>query len=208
MTEFQGLFKGTDWDGNDHAVLVSVKRALVVMPYGKYYEATKRGILFHASTPDGGVAPGTDLTSTTPPVSLYNPNGSGVDLVIVKARLAYVSGTLGAGDMYWVANTNPAAAATTGTALTIVNGKLGSGAGQAKPLHTATIPAAGTLARVFGSLDASLATTAGMFHGVLEDDVDGALIASPGCTISLLADAATGSTPLVAISLTWIEVPV
>lgn len=193
-------------DGDDVVPWAGRQADIVTQPFGKYYQAALAGYIFGAMTPDGGVAPGTDLTSTTPPVSLYNPNGSGVNLVLLKARLAYVSGTLGAGEMVWVANTSLSAAATTGTDLTVVNHKLGQGAGVGKPFHTATIPAAGTITRVAFSLDASLASTAGV-NLLQEDDVDGAIIIQPGATISLVADAAAGSTPRVAISLLWAEVP-
>ena len=173
------------------------------------YWATKAGRVYHASTPDGGVAPGTDITSTTAPVCLYNPIGSGVDLVVVNARVAYVSGTLGAGDIYWVANVNSAAAAVTGTALTVVRGYIeATGGAIGRPFHTATLPAAGTLMRVFGSIDATLASTVGMGTYVLEDNPEGTIVVPPGTSVSLLADAAAGATPLLAYSFTWIEVPV
>ena len=93
----------------------------VVDPYGRYYQAAKDGFLWHAVTTDAGVAPGTDSVATTQAVSLYNPPGSGVDLVILQARMAYVSGTLGAGEMLWTKNTDSAAAAVTGTALSLIH---------------------------------------------------------------------------------------
>ena len=201
--------QGTDPSGLDKTVRVNAKRDLMSGTYGKYYDAVKLGDVFSVTTPDEGVAPGTDQSSTTAGFSIFNPGASGKDVVILNARLAYVSGTLGAGEIYWMANTNPAAAVPTGTAQSPVNCYLGGGrASVARPLTTVTLPAAATRVRVFGALDASLATTAGIGERVLEDQVDGAIIVSPGTTISIMADAAAGTTPLVAISVTYAEVEV
>lgn len=197
----------------EQALRLSRGGGLVTNERGKYYEMAKSGQLFHACTPDEGVAPGTDQASTTAPACLYNPAASGKDLVILNGRMAYVSGTLGAGEVYWMANTNVAAAATTGTDMTVVRGYMSASganaAGQAaRALSSATLPAAASRARVFGSLDARLATTAGVGEAVLEDNVDGAMIVPPGGTVSIMADAAAGTSPLVAISITWLETPV
>lgn len=180
--------------------------ALVVSPFGGLYDSSLFGRIFHGTTAATGVAPGTAI-GTTAAFSLYNPAGNDVDLVVLMARLGYVSGTLGAGFVAWVANTNPAAAAVTGTAITAVNAKLGGGlAAKGKPLTTATLPAAPTLTRVAFNLQASLASTA-VAPWVAEDNVDGAIVISPGCTISLEATAAAGTSPLVVYSVTWAEVP-
>ena len=207
MAEEFTIIRGTDWGGKEASVKIGPQRELVTAPYGRYYEATKRGMMFHAVTPDAGVAPGTDSASTTAPVSLYNPVASGKDLVVVKARLAYVSGTLGAGEVLWVANTNVAAAATTGTAMATTNGFIGGGGPTAvgAALVTATLPAAPTLVRVFCSLDALLATSVvGLY--TIEDELDGSIIVAPGATISISGDAAAGTLPLVSIGISWLEV--
>ena len=173
----------------------------------RYREAVLRGNVYHASVGSAGVAPGTAL-GTTAAFTLYNPAGSGKNLVILQASLAYISGTLGAGAVVYAANSNPIAAAVTGTGLTEVNGLVGSGntpVGQA--MHTATLPATPTIVRPFCSLTALLATTAVEPYTVI-DDVDGALAIAPGCAVSLEAIAAAGTTPLVLFGMTWEEVPV
>jgi len=173
--------------------------------HARYYEPAMRGNLFHAATAVTGVAPGTAV-GTTAAFSLYNPVASGVDLVILGARIAYVSGSLAAGVVNWVANVNRAAAATTGTAITAVNGKLDGAVAQGKPLTTATLPATPTVARVAFSIPPWLVTSVSEPWSK-EDCVDGSIIVPPGCTVSLEATGGAGTTPLVVYSVLWEEVP-
>lgn len=179
----------------------------VAQSQGRYMDAVLRGRVFSGGTAATGVAPGTSI-GTTAAFSLYNPNGSGVNLVVLKVSMGYVSGTLGAGLVHYLANTNVAAAATTGTAITAVNALLGGGlAAQGKPLTTATLPVAPTILRPFCSLDATLATSVvGPWR--IEEDVDGEFIVAPGCTLSLHGTAAAGTSPLVCFGVTWEECPV
>lgn len=195
-----GLFKG-----DPKRVSVGQEGDLLANVYGKYYELAIRGMLFHAATAVTGVAPGTAI-GTTAAYALENPAGSNKNVVVIVGRMGYVSGTLGAGVIHWVSQNNPSAAATTGTAITPVNAKLDGPKGVAKPFTTATVPASPAVTRVFGSLEASLATTA-VAPWVIEDLVDGAIIVTPGCSVQLQATAAAGTTPLVAYSVTYAEVP-
>ena len=149
-----GLFKG-----DPKRVSVGQEGDLLANVYGKYYELAIRGMLFHAATAVTGVAPGTAI-GTTAAYALENPAGSNKNVVVIVGRMGYVSGTLGAGVIHWVSQNNPSAAATTGTAITPVNAKLDGPKGVAKPFTTATVPASPAVTRVFGSLEASLATTA------------------------------------------------
>jgi hypothetical protein len=101
--------------------------------HGHFQEAVGRGNVFTAVTGVAGVAPGTVL-STTPPFTLSNPLGSGVNLVVLVAEFLYISGTIGAGTVYYGVNNAPGQAAPTGgTALTPINnivGNTGCGQGQ------------------------------------------------------------------------------
>lgn len=174
--------------------------------HGRYYEAVKRGNVYVASTAGAGVAPGTVL-STTPPFTIYNPAGSGVDLVLMQAWLAYISGTLGAGALVWAVNNSPQQAAPTGgTVLTPINALLSSNLGRGKAFQGSTLAAAPTIFRPFCSLGASLATTAVQPWQAYEP-TDGAIVIPQGCSASLQAIAAAGSTPLVLLSAAWEEVP-
>lgn len=168
-----------------------------------FYSSTYEEQVFSATTALTGVAPGTAV-STTSAFTLHNPAGSGVNLVIIEGSMGYVSGTLGAGVITWNANSDDDAAVPTGTAIVEQNMKIGaSGNAQGRALTTATVPAP-TPVRIFGSLGASLASTA-VQPWVIRDRVDGAIVVTPGCSISLHATAAAGSSPLVIFNVVWKE---
>lgn len=192
--------------GGWQAGRVDEDTSLATMPsHGRYHDAVLRGRCYAGGTAATGVAPGTAI-GTTAGFSLYNPVGSGYHLVVLKVSMGYISGTLGAGTIHYLANNNPAAAATTGTAITVVNCKLGGGNGVGRPLTTATIPAP-TILRPFVSLGASLASTA-VSPWVVSDDVGGEFVIAPGCTLSLHGTTAAGTTPLVAYGIMWEEQPI
>jgi hypothetical protein len=174
--------------------------------HGKKYTAAYNGKLYIASTSVAGVAPGTAL-STTPPMCLWNPPGSGVNLEIHRAWLGYVSGTLGAGSIVWAwgpQNTNP----STGTALVPVGspvGNLATGAGKA--FQGSTVAQTPVIVRPAWTLGAFLATTAGI-NPPLVDEVDGELVLAPGNFLCLQGVTAAGSTPLCLFGLTWAEIQI
>lgn len=65
-----------------------------------YYELAKRGILFNVSTPAAGAAVPA-YTTAAQQFLIYNPEGSGVDIVVLRAWLGYVSTTTAAGHFCW-----------------------------------------------------------------------------------------------------------
>lgn len=178
----------------------------VAQRHGRFYRPAADGRIFHAATPATGVAPGTAI-GTTAAFSLHNPLGSGVDIAILKAAMAYISGTLGAGVVWHLVNLDPSVAAPTGTAITERPGKVTGGGGQGQALTTATLAAAPAIIRPFCSLGASLASTPAAPWQVNED-LGGDIILPPGCTYSLHATAAAGTTPLVAFGVTWEEITI
>jgi len=164
--------------------------------------------VFSCQTAVDGVAPGTTI-STTAAFSLYNPTTSGKRLIVLRASVSLLSGTLGAGSILWTANTNLAAAATTGSGTAIVStadlvGNATAPAGV--PLTTATLPVAPKLLRPFCGLTAVAVATAAAPWQVFED-VDGEFMLLPGATISLMGVTAAGTSPLVMIGMTWEEIP-
>lgn len=172
--------------------------------HARYQEAVQRGGVFIASTGTGGVAPGTAL-STTPPFILYNPPSSGVELVIWRARIGYVSGTLGAGTIVYASGVQTSAPSG-GTALTPKNAKLGSGKATAATANQGgTITAPTILAPAF-TLGAFLASTASV-NPPLIDEVAGEFTVAPGAVFCMQGVTAAGSSPLVIFGVTWEEVP-
>ena len=174
---------------------------------GVYYKPADRGNLFHGQTAVTGVAPGTAV-GTTGAQALYNPASSNKKLVISKAFMSYVSGTLGIGQVQWVAHDDPAQAAITGTAIVPVNAKVGSGdIAVGKLFTTATVPSSGKVFRPFTNLPPMLASSVNTPWRA-EDNVDGAIVLLPGVGVSLQATAAAGTSPLVIFGMQWEEIPI
>src|SRR5437660_10591500 len=80
-----------------------------------YAEMVARGRAFVAVN-TAGAAPGTALATTAGAFALWNPPSSQVNLEIMEAEVVYLSGTLGAGVLYYVTH-DYSAVAPTGTAL-------------------------------------------------------------------------------------------
>lgn len=182
---------------------------LIVQEYGgRYMEIARQGRVFSAVT--AAVAPGTAL-STTPPLTIYNPVGSKTLLVLLRATLAYASGTLGAGAVMEAVNIAAAQAAPTGgTALAVLNGLLQAGANsqgnKGQAFSGATLPAAPTAKRPAFSITAELASTA-VQNTLLERLLEGDTIIAPGMMWSMQEVGAGGSTPLVFLGADWAEIP-
>ena len=171
--------------------------------HGRYYQLVKQGNVYTAQTAVSGVAPGTSI-GTTGAFTLYNPDESGKDLEVLLAWMGYISGTLGAGTVFYTKNS--AAAVPTGTAIVPVNALLGSAdAAVATALTTSTI-ASPTSFRTFCSLTALLAGTAVAPWQII-DDVGGGIVIKPDAELSLEGVAVGGSTPLVVFGMMWREVP-
>jgi len=172
-------------------------------PY--YYEPSRLGRIFTASNAVAGVAPGTAL-STTPPICIWNPLGSGINLSILKASLGYVSGTLGAGSIVFAYNPGQTIAPTTGTELIPVNNLIGQARGTGRAFTGSTIGAAGLIIRPFCFLGAALATTVN-FPASVTELVDGEFTVGPGMCFIMQGVTAAGSTPLVIFGISWQEIP-
>src|SRR5262249_49981881 len=121
-------------------------------------------------------------------------------------------GTLGAGVVHICAQSDPTAAAPTGTAITPINRLVGAANNSvAKPLTTSTIPTtAGNQIGVLCSMMKTVGdtTTGPPFVEDVDKDLDGEIVIQPGCSITLHATASGGSSPLVVFNATWEEVPV
>jgi len=193
-------------DGTSVTLRLSNAAELVVaQAHGKYAEAVKRGNVWSGGTAATGVAPGTAI-GTTAAFSVHNPLGNKVGLSILRATMGYISGTLGAGVVHWLANVNPQLALPTGTAITMYNAALGLRTTPAGLAFTTATIAAPLILRPFASIGASLATTAVQPWQIVED-VDGEFLVLPGATISLHATAGAGTSPLVVFGVTWEEIP-
>lgn len=189
-------------NGSDRGLECGPLGDLLSSPLGDYYEIARRGMLFHAETAVTGVAPGTAI-GTTGAFTLSNPLGSPVDLVILEGSMGYVSGTLGIGRVDWLLGALTDAAPS-GTAIAALNARIGGRASFARPLTTSTITAP-TLCRPFATLPPLLASSV-LAPWVYRDAVNGAIVVSPGSSVTLHATAAAGTSPLVVFGCMWAEV--
>ncbi len=196
---------------NQLAVLQGRSGELVVAEgHGKYYTQAYRGQVFHGGLAVAGAALPIS-TSTAIGLVLWNPLNSGVNVVPIKFRAGYASGTgvctaigymalLGAG----AAPINAVITAVTGA--TVTGGKLGAGGSKAICGTAATIvTATAVFLRSAGiSQGAPITSTATVFNMV--DDFDGEVILAPGSAIYPAGLAASGE--LLQQSISWYELPV
>jgi hypothetical protein len=179
---------------------------LVSQGHAALYEPSRLGRIFTACTPVAGVAPGTAL-SATPPLTLYNPQQSGMQLSLLFASLGYISGALGAGSLVFGCNPTPSMAVPTGgTELVSLCELIGSPRGIGKAYQGATLAAAPVILRPVWTLGVADGTTKDIEDHVLA--CNGIPLIASGCSVSLQGIAAGGTTPLVLLSLTWEEVPI
>jgi len=195
----------TAGDGSINGLRLDKTGAItIVSAHPLYSEASLRGNMFIASTAVAGVAPGTAL-STTPPMALLNPINSGVDLVILKTAVGYISGTLGAGNIVYAYYTPQATIPAGGAELTPVCTKVGQIKGAGRAFQGSTISGTPLIFRPAYNMGAALATTA-LGIGTCQDLVEGEIIVPPATAFVIQGVAGAGTTPLVLISICWEEI--
>ncbi len=164
--------------------------------------------LFAVGTAATGVAPGTAL-STTPPLTLWCPPQSAllapikeVTAILDVARMAYVSGTLGAGVVLY-AIIDQATAPPGGTDLTSsIRATHGSPlTAVCKAYQGSTL--SGTPAQLYPAFTVA-SSPSGV--GLLKDMLEGEIALAPGKALVLQEVGAAGTSPLVQFSFQWLEV--
>jgi hypothetical protein len=178
--------------------------ALVSELQARYYENVYRGNVFTASNTAALALSLNSATATG--LILSNPAGSGKNLVLLEALISVANLPAGQSTLILTANINPIAAATVHTTpLVIANALLGSAnASVAKADSAATLPVAPTIIRSYSFTAATVAASTS-FPPFIKDDIGGAIIVAPGCTVSIqcLVTAATTIN-----TLTWAEVAI
>jgi len=161
--------------------------------------ASQRDI-FSVSNAVAGVAPGT-VFSNTPPLILWNPPDSKVELILLAALCHYVSGTLGLGYMAYGAVAQ-ATAPTGGTALTEAQNVAGNtNAPMAQAFIGSTLSGTPTIIRP--SAFQLLAATP--FVPITKELLEGEIAVIPGQALCLQGIAAAGTSPLVVLAFEWVE---
>ena len=176
--------------------------------HGRYFEQAYRGNVYVACQTAGVLL--ATVAGTAPSFSLFNPASSGVHLSVIRWEmvLTVAAGTPVIGAYMLTVNTNPVAAATTGTAVVPTPGIIG-GTSNAKgrPLTSATLPANPTLYRTLAQHYTGAITTIPNMPA-FSIDFDGTALIAPGCTMSVgqLNVDTTNATALCAVI--WEENPV
>jgi hypothetical protein len=150
---------------------------IVGQAHAPHYEAVSRGNVFTACN-QSVVTAGTALTSTGVTFHLCNPPGSGINMVLLQTAITLVTDST-PGQIVYAATMASLTAVTAGTALTVYNTLLNGGSGIGLAKSATTLPATPVAIRplVTGETAAGIAS--------LVDYVDGAIILSPGSTLSL-----------------------
>ena len=178
---------------------------------GPHAQAVKEGRVFHISTVVAGLAVPIS-TTTAPLMALWNPDNSGVDVIPIDCRMAYVSGTM-VGTSFGLFYADQAGSnVATGAVFTAfnnvvpINGNMfNGGATKIRPSSAATntLTAAGTFFYPFGFSEfAAIATTA-IAPAELIHNFNQQLRIPPGVVVYIAAAAASGA--LLQQSLSWEE---
>ena len=181
--------------------------------HGKYYNLTRAGYVFHGVTAAAGVLIPVS-TTTSPTFALWNPGGSGKNLVLIRYKVGWVGTTGAPGAILYMmetgvgSNIGTAAPITAFTSGTPQNGFVGGGANSVAKFtpSAATLTTAGTVFSTAGF--SQLTTTGTATFGTVEliDDLDGTIILSPGTIFYTAGSAALLSS--FAQALVWAEVPI
>jgi len=182
--------------------------AAITMGRGGYYaDPTLRGTVYQVSTAAAGYTTGAGtsgaLTAAGNAIGLWNPVGSGVNAIIMKTSLGYVSGILSYGTIVYgqyAQTTTPGA----GTAIVPTSNVLGNTAGQCKAYSGVTAAGVPTILRpayIFGPY----AGAAG-FSNPTYDYVHGEYVVPPGNMFIMSGLAAgAGSSPLCIFGIEYSE---
>jgi hypothetical protein len=171
---------------------------------GSNKERVRRGQCYYAAAQGAGVAPGTAL-GTTAHLVLYNPQNSGVLVVVRRVYDTYFSGTLGTGTMYHCVNqTTTQTAPSGGTLLTNSPALGGNNNASVAVCRTGATVVQPTIIAPFAYLPPELATTVTQLQPQYEDTEDGIQLL-PGTSYQLQAVAAAGTAPLLAPAVFWEE---
>lgn len=187
---------------------------IVTELHGKYYQNTLRGNSYMYSSAAAGVtlaALGNNLPT------LWNPSGSGKNLVLNKVLIGWVSTTWAVGNIVYGYQTNVGSAIGTGapisvfTAITPVNLNIsGAGSPQASVMRfatTVTFTTAPTFLATAGINSAALAAATAASNFIMMDDLDGRIVIGPGAALQVAANGAVAGVCIVSIYGTEIPIP-
>lgn len=167
----------------------------------KYEESVLGGTVFIGANLGGTpVTTQAGLSATTPALTLYNPVGSGVDLVLMTVTVDITSSPAAATGLmlaYNALNATPPASTTDATMTSAIIGRTASPNGRC--YRISTLAAAPIAFRFIGGT-----TGASAISGFrIVDNIDGEIIIPEGVAISIQATTAVA----ILASFTWKEIP-
>lgn len=178
--------------------------------HGRYFESTYRGSVFTCSTAAAGITlAATNLSplaagTGTPIVGLFNPQGSGKNLVLNKLAVCVITSTASTGNIVWNYAVNQTiTAAANGTITSNFIGGASASVVKAYVNTATTGSTAGIMLRPAFQLQ--FVTAAGEAVGNCEVDLNGDIIVPPGGYIGL-ANGVSNTTTVLSASITWEEV--
>jgi hypothetical protein len=176
----------------------------------RYMLQTYNGNMFHflSASITAGATTNTPLTAGTaaPPIALWNPVGSGKNVVIAKVGAINISGQP-AGPLVW--NYANFTTLTTATASTPVSGIMGQSAAAVAKVYSGQVTT-GSLVGIFYKMAAGFTAVTALGSGggtPIYEDVGGDIIIPPG-TWGGIASFGTGSSHIFQVALSWIETPI
>jgi hypothetical protein len=176
----------------------------------RYYAASYNGLMFHFSSASitAGSTTNTLLAAATaaPPIALWNPVGSGKNLVVAKVAAVNISGTP-AGPLVW--NTATWVTPTTAAASTVVSALTAGGSASVAKVYSGVVTT-GSLVGIFYKHAAGFTTVTALGSGSgtpFYEDTGGDVVIAPG-TWGALATFGTGTSHVFQASLSWLELPI
>lgn len=178
--------------------------------HGRYTEAVVRGNVYSLTVSGGAATAFVGGAAGTPLVSIYNPIGSGKNLVVLSASVASrvaasAAGTVGFNIWGGVSASNSGTLTTPTNMYTLVkSGSVALGSSNAATTSTTAISANGPLYNI-GTY--YWATAAGAIAGPLLADIAGSIVCAPGNLIALGGTAALTSATY-DVSMIWEEIAI
>lgn len=166
-----------------------------------YYDLSVNGNLYTGSNPLGTpVTTQAGLSATTPALTLYNPVGSGVNLVLIATGIGITSAPAANTVLVLAFNTQNAGAPTATTSANITSSIVGTSAQpKGQVYRICTLPAAPVAFRILGGVAGASAN--GVYQMIFY--ADGQVIIPPGVSISVQSSTAVA----IVASFTWEEKP-
>lgn len=208
ITQFQGQVAdptALQSTPGDYRTLTLTQRLALRMAEGQapFQDAVERGNVYAVAS-QAAVSTQAGLSATTPALTLANPAGSGVNLVLWYLSANLAAANAAAAALLIAVGTDSAAAAVSGTLTTAHrNLKLGSANNpKAKTFLAATLPAAPVAMGLLGMGLTGLITTAPGLQP-FERWVNGAIVLKPGTNLSIQSSTAAS----IFCEYIWEEIP-